>query len=360
MVFTPYDLSLRDKENLKFEGAPTGSQIRISAIIAGSITIGSVSATVDSVYIQSGNNVHLGSAWENIGSVLVSNPSTIGSIAIQTISGVITVDNRVGGSIVNLPIGSNFTLSSPGSIGVFITAGSVSQVTDPWRVTGSVNSYGVGSIRISEWGTVGSFIGSVYQLTSPWVISGTANISGAPSSVGISGAVNQGTSPWVVSGTSTVAGSVFTTGSINIATELSSIGSYSTYGVLGSVRLLSTNGSSPIYNSANPLNVENDRGVFNYSGQTFIASGTANNIITPGTGSKIMLKGFNASAQTATQFRLLFSGGNVINTFNVPNSGTVSMNMMGMEPSGAVNEPISVGLFNAGSLHLTVFIKNTL
>mgnify|MGYP001608992209 CR=1 FL=1 len=235
----------------------SSGRLLVSAEISGNIIIGSVSASVDSIYIQSGNNIHLGSAWENIGSVLISNPSVIGSIGIQNISGVLTIDNRVAGSIVNLPIGSNFTLSSPGSIGVFITTGSVNQTTDPWRITGSISQfgvgsvriaeqgiiplnitgsitpYGIGSIRVSEWGIVGSIVGSVYQLTSPWTISGT----------------------------STVAGSVFTTGSINIS-NFNALGSnviVSNFGDLGSQRTIA-GGSINIYGQSGtswlPIGVE--------------------------------------------------------------------------------------------------------
>lgn len=79
--------------------------INISGTVAvgGNIVIGSVSATVDSIYVQSGNNIHLGSAWTNIGSVVISNFDQIGSLGIQN------------------------------------TIGSVYQLTNPWIVTGSIN-----------------------------------------------------------------------------------------------------------------------------------------------------------------------------------------------------------------------------
>jgi len=56
MVFTQADLGLRDREFHKFVGAPgAGSEISVSVVIAsGNITIGSVSAEVDSVYVTSG------------------------------------------------------------------------------------------------------------------------------------------------------------------------------------------------------------------------------------------------------------------------------------------------------------------
>ena len=106
--------------------------------------------------------------------------------------------------------------------------------------------------------------------------------------------------------------------------------------------------------------VTNERGNFNFSGVSFTGSFTGSNIITPGTGSSLFLKGFNASAEIATQFSLVFSGGNKIGTFNIPNSGTIAMNLIGMEPSGATNQPIMVEMNNAGSLHLTVYTMDSL
>ena len=117
---------------------------------------------------------------------------------------------------------------------------------------------------------------------------------------------------------------------------------------------------SNVYQGTNPLITEQNRGAFNYSGTTIIASGTAYNLITPGIGSNIMLKGFTASAIEGVKFRLFFSGGTIIGNWNIPPSGAMGMNLMGMEPSGAVNQPISAGLYNIGSLYLTVFTKDSL
>ena len=109
---------------------------------------------------------------------------------------------------------------------------------------------------------------------------------------------------------------------------------------------------------------QQDRGAYGFSGHTFIGSFTGSYLMTPGTGSKIILKGFTASAELASKFRLIFSGAHtdagLISTFNLPNSGTVSMNMIGMEPSGAVNLPIGVGKSDTVSLHITFFTQDTL
>ena len=120
--------------------------------ISGGIHIGSVSANVDAIYIQSGANVDLGSAWTNIGSVLIYNPVVIGSLSIQSITGSINIINmyqgseifnRVAGSVVNWPgslaisnfaaLGSNVIISNFGDLGSqrTISAGSFYVVSSP-------------------------------------------------------------------------------------------------------------------------------------------------------------------------------------------------------------------------------------
>ncbi|MCH7535021.1 MAG: hypothetical protein IH948_04645 [Bacteroidetes bacterium] len=82
--------------------AQVDSDGRLLVSISGTIHIGSVSANVDSLYIQSGNNMHFGSAWTNIGSVLVSNADAIGSLGVQTVSGVFnTVWVGVGSVVIS-------------------------------------------------------------------------------------------------------------------------------------------------------------------------------------------------------------------------------------------------------------------
>jgi len=335
-------------------------------------------------WIVSGTSTIAGSIFSTGSINIATNLASIGSINIQTISGVITIDNRIAGSIVDLPNGSFIILSSLGSVPVNI-------LTSPVPISGIIN-IGLGSVRVTN-DSFGSQVympvGSVYQLsslgshgvygtvnaiqqsgtnytitqsgtsyinviqtTNPWVISGTADIL---NTVAISGIVNQGTTPWTISGI------------VNIGLGSLAISNFAALGsnvivTAGSIRLLSTTGSSPIYNSANPLIIEQERGIYFNSGASVDTSGTAKIIYTPGAGSKVLLKGFMISAELATKGRLIFSGGTPthINTFNLPNSGTIAMNLLGMEPSGAVNQPISVGLFNNGSIHITVFGRETL
>lgn len=72
--------------------------------ISGNIIIGSVSASVDSIYIQSGANIDLGSAWTTVGSVYVTNYPNfyLGSKVYQGdifgISGTVEVSNLYTGS----------------------------------------------------------------------------------------------------------------------------------------------------------------------------------------------------------------------------------------------------------------------
>jgi len=133
-------------------------------------------------------------------------------------------------------VGSPVYVDTPAIIGSYTNQnvlGSIAQLTDPWRITGSVISYGVGS---------------VYQFTNPWVVSGNVLISGTaiianPATIGsytnqfVLGSVNQSTDPWRITG-STISygvgsiygigiGSVFAlvTGSVEIKTNLATIGS---------------------------------------------------------------------------------------------------------------------------------------
>src|SRR3990167_8677229 len=200
---------------------PDGS---INTIVTGSIMIGSVSATVDSVYIQSGNNVNLGSAWTNIGSVLISNPEAIGSLSIQSMIGSVNQNTdpwRVTGSVNTYGTGS-VRVSEWG-------------VNTPITTTGSVSSYGTGSVRVSEWGTVGSFVGSVYQLTNPWVTSGVVSNRVAGSIVDWPGSI-------AISNFNAI-------GSSSVITNFGDLGSQRTISA-GSIRLLSTTGSIGVYSDS--------------------------------------------------------------------------------------------------------------
>src|SRR3990167_3731891 len=117
--------------------------------------------------IQTYNPVGIGSIWfgGGIGSVTITNAlATIGSYTTQIISGTITIDNRVAGSIVNMPIvGISGTV-----VGV---SGIVNQGTNPWVVVGSVAvtssiNVSTGSESYIKGGSIQTYnpigVGSVY------------------------------------------------------------------------------------------------------------------------------------------------------------------------------------------------------
>jgi hypothetical protein len=85
MAFTLSNVGLRDREYLKFVGAGTGSECPISVVLASGtpIIIGSVSASVDSIYIQSGTSyISSGNIWVQSGTLAINPGSviTIGSL----------------------------------------------------------------------------------------------------------------------------------------------------------------------------------------------------------------------------------------------------------------------------------------
>ena len=123
MVYTISD-NRKDREYNKFLGVQTGSLASVAvSVVGGSIYIGSVSAEVDSVYIQSGDNINITS-----GSVYITNSSDVGGYAgseTYVKAGSIQVD---GGSVYV----TNF------SAGTGYAGSDVWQGTDPWLVEGSV------------------------------------------------------------------------------------------------------------------------------------------------------------------------------------------------------------------------------
>lgn len=309
-------------------------------MMAGSISsIPSISTSAANVYKMSGNAVLPGS----LGLIGGLFNGSVYPLKIETGSQLVIVGSVRQLGEINISAGSVTVIGiSAGSVEVFQTTNADLQVqatqegiwdvgitTDPVAVSG--NALGVSGTAFEQvWVGVGSM-----------VISGTS----VPVSRGVGSVVISGTSIPVFRGI----GSVLTTGVGSVVISGTSI---PVFRGIGSVRV----------SNAEPIRTTQDRGIFFNSGATIHDSGTATVIHTPGTGSNVLLKGFTVSAELATHFRLIFSGGTPthIAEYNLPNSGTVAMNLIGMEPSGAVNQPISVGLFNAGSVHVTVFGQDTL
>ena len=380
--------------------------------IGGNIVIGSVSANVDSIYIQSGANIDLGSAWTNIGSVLVSNSLNInagsfivlgsvntyggaggyagsdvyikagsvqtyspvgigsiwfgggigsvtltnslpaigsytgaGSIAVQTISGTITIDNRVAGSIVNLP---GVDVNNPTTIGSFTTQnilGSVYQLTNPWIVLGSFAQTNTGSITITNaLQSIGSYtrnIGSEVWTFGSVYTAGSINIV-SPSTIG-SYTRYIGSESWVN-------GSIFTTGSIRVANlyegsevyiKAGSIQTYNPAGV-GSVtgQVTIGAGSVQMYGVGSYVNLgkSNFEIIRKDSGSPFVwytFSNLSNSVGISNLGSSPVYFNFNGSANPAN------SGTGFIDAYNYV-SFDLSIGSVAVQASGITSPPVQV------------------
>jgi len=141
----------------------------VTAEISGGIHIGSVSANVDSIYVQSGDNINLGTTWTGVGSVVISGTlsTTPGSESVITAGSVEVYQNtatdldvnigNIGSVRVEWGVGSvQFT----GSTEVFQTTAS-DMLVDIGNI-GSVRSLtGIGSVRIAEQGVdIDTLLGS--------------------------------------------------------------------------------------------------------------------------------------------------------------------------------------------------------
>lgn len=325
-------------------------------MIAGSISsMPSVTATNESVAEE--GTAHLGSATIIAGAsggITMPLLTTAGSVLITTGSVNQNTDPwRVTGSMSLFDLGSTaFVTAVGGSVEVFQDTNSDMQVQATQEGTWNINNLTTGSVRIVSLADTGRQI-TAGSVTITEISAGSVEVF-QTTNADLQVQATQETDPWIVLGSvrSDTIGSVRITSLADTTREITA----------GSVILLSNAGSIPVYSQSPPLETEQVRGDFFSSGGTVHTSGTAAVIYTPGAGSKALLKGFTASADLATHFRLIFSGGTAthVGEWTLPNSGTVAMNLIGMEPSGAVNQPVSVGLFNAGSIHVTVFGRDTL
>ena len=322
----------------------------------------------------------LGSYLIIAGSISSMPPVTATNPSVYAVSGIIANTGSVGliGAHYN---GSAWALRiSNGSALMTDTIGSIAILTTPLPISGtSLLVSGAGTFEVSGtafntvWLGIGSVVNSqptVYALSGILTNTGSGTLVGAHYNgslwamrlsngsslmvdIGNIGSVAISTTPIPVSGAmSNLAGSfAITTTPLPISGTSLLVSGAGVFTIAGSVR-----------QTERPWQVEHYRDVFRISGVSFIGSFTGSNFITPGTGSVLLLKGFTASAEIATKFRLIFSGGTstYLGTWNIPNSGTIAMNMLGMEPSGATNQPLAVGLFNTGSLFLTAFTRDTL
>ena len=250
-------------------------------------------------------------------------------------------------------------IANTGSVG--LVGGDFNGSVWPLRMVAGSNLLIAGSVNMAS-----TILGSVYILGAPATWTGIGSIRFGQEPSIITGSVQTysplGVGSVITSGITSVTGSVVL---YNYAawTGIGSVISSGINSITGSVSMISSAGSIGVYQTyGRNLRTEVERGAFRYSGATIIGSVIGSYLITPGAGSKLFMKGFNASTEFATSIRLIWSGllPDLISTFSIPNSGTVAMNMRGMEPSGATNQPIGVGLLSAGSVHISFFTEDSL
>ena len=140
------------------------------------VTIGSVHAVVDSVYVQSGDNINLGTAWTDIGSVHVSNPLEV--------SGPIFVNGDMTGSFHPAGTGSVVIKSAPllGVSGAIFDSGDITgsmviSSSNRLGVSGEVNVINTVQTAGSIWSMPTLTIGSVHAtVDSVYVQSGNITV----------------------------------------------------------------------------------------------------------------------------------------------------------------------------------------
>jgi hypothetical protein len=358
--------------------------------IVGSITsmptivIGSVTANVDSVYIQSGNQVEvyqsgLVQTYSSgisviLGSVQITNQfivtgsesyiknfGDLGSSVVVTnlytgsnvyqgdrfgISGIVEVSNRVAGSIVDMP---NITINNPSTIGSWtnINNGSSFILSSPGSIIITGSTYVTGSINIST--TLLPISGNVLvsgnvnvtQTTNPWIVSGNVLVSGTVFSIPISGTSysNVVSMPSIVgvSGTAfnNILGSVTITTMPTISTTF--IGSLEVFSSTGSVNVygsLSTSAGSESWIKGGSIQIYNPVGIGSMllvssagSVGVYLLSGTQYTTPTSGTSWVNIASGthyINAIQQSGTNYvNIVNSLGSI---FIVPKSGTSYVN----------------------------------
>lgn len=322
------------------------------------IVLGSVRLTGAST-----GSVHNIGSIEIYGDITASNPSVgaVGSITLGSatlMAGIFGVApgsyvplRMFGGSYVG--IAGSVQTYSPLGVGSIIASG-ITAITGSVTIidsrTGSVGV--VGSIEVYQQSATNLEVNAT-QVTSPWTVDGTVNLGTAWTGVGsiIASGITE------IRG---VTGSVHNIGSIEVYGPIGSlhtIGSTQVYGPTGSIHNI---GSIEIFQTtAADLTVAFDNSGYAFSGATFTAAGSST-IFTPATGSKTQLKSFTISASTAQEVALFFSGTTRIPIvgFRVPNSGTVIMNLLGAEPSGAADGELQVSRSDGGNTDVSVFVRS--
>jgi len=297
--------------SIPISGTSYSNVVSMPAVVGVSGTL--FQNILGSVYVSNQISVNAGSeSWIKAGSVIIlgsvntygAAASLTGSLEVFSSTGSVNVYGSLstsagseqwikGGSIQTynpIGIGSMLLVSSAGSVGVYLLSGT--QYTTPTSGTSWVNiASGTHYINaIQQSGT--NYVNIVNSLGSIFIVpkSGTSYVN-----------TTQTTSPWVTSGTATIAGSAYVTGSIQIATSLPSIGSFTAM-ALGSVAITNIGSviqsTSPwiIAGSVNIVNSSQEVGspCFKQAGTN--ASGTYTQVWTiGGTGSRLEVHGWHIS-----------------------------------------------------------------
>lgn len=237
---------------------PISGDISVSV---GSLSVESVFVTSGNVYIASGDNLNLGTTWSGVGSTLVTNlyagsnsflfgksGGTWMPLAVQ--SGTEAILRTTAD--VSVTTGSESWVKNFDELGSsrVITAGSII-ITNQTEI-GSLAIQtidGTVSTNINNPETIGSYTG-LYIGSENYIPAGSVIITNTPS-------VNQGTDPWIINGSVNVnnnitvvqdstlrqitAGSVIVTDIPNVdINNPSTIGSYATQNIIGSVNIDNT------------------------------------------------------------------------------------------------------------------------
>lgn len=253
--------------------------------------------------IDSDGKLNVAGSISSIPSVSINNVSTIGSYTYQNVipSGATTIQ----GTVYNTEIGPNIqenlywdlegaNKDVPSTILVDALTGSYASVTDDHEllVTGSVH-------------VQNTYLGSKsYQGTTPWVILG---------SVHQTNSTTTGSEQWIKN-TVEVSGNVFKdiTGSVYVSNQISvNSGSESwikNFGVLGSDRTVSNRVAGSIVNMPS-ITISNPSTIGSYSTQNILGSVAITSPISVTAGSESYIKGGSVEVYTGSIYVTNFSAG---------------------------------------------------
>lgn len=215
----------------------TGASLTASAIM-GNVT-GSAPTYANNTlnYLSLDLSANLRTSVNNV--VTVTGTVSTGGIGIQTVSGTVNVGNFPAIQVVSGTVtqgGAPWSVTVSGSVGVGASQvgtwniGTLTSITNPVTVTGTVSSAGVanqlvsgtlGATQAGTWNinTLTSITNpvAVTQSTTPWTVSGTVTQGGAPWSVTVTGSVGVGATQigtWNINALTSITNPVTVTGTV--------------------------------------------------------------------------------------------------------------------------------------------------